>query len=161
MNCKKIQNLLITDYLDGELKDMVLCSRIQQHITNCIHCRQFEQEIQTIRAPFTKTGHIEPPARVWDGICKKITAEQRLQPASLFEQKLEWLREFLFLRPPVFAAATVLAIVTLALLFMHVPEQHQVKIDAKDMVVENFGVMVDEENSTIYDFGTDIEEYFL
>ena len=172
MNCKKcikIQELLMTDYLDGELEQGVLQS-IQQHMDNCIHCKQFEQKMQEIRVPFNKmkkVKHVEPPARVWANICEKITVEQRLQSGSLFEHWLEWLREFLFIRKPVFpvfpvfaTAAIALAVVLFALIFIRMPEKTN---GLDDMLAEDIGVMTDsfKENGTIDDFGTSIEEYFL
>ncbi|MDI6782396.1 MAG: hypothetical protein QME49_09905 [bacterium] len=158
MNCKKIQRLLMTDYLDRELEQGILNS-IQQHMDNCIHCRKFEQEIQTARVSFAKTKHIEPPARVWEGICEKITAEQRsLQSGSLFEHGLERIREFLFIRKPLLATSAIaLAIVIFALIFIRMPE----KTNGLDIVAEDIGFMADEENKAIDDFGTDIEKYFL
>ncbi len=158
MNCKKIQELLLTDYLDGELKTMILDS-IKQHMDGCIHCRQFEQEIQRVRLPFEKVRYIEPPTRVWEGVREKIIAEQMLPQDSLFACLVERLREFLFIyRQPVFATTTIaLAVVAFALIFTHMPE----RTDTLDVVAEDFGFMVIAENDAICDFGTDIEKYFL
>ena len=150
MNCKKIQELLITDYLDGEL-DQVLCNRIHQHISGCIHCRQFEERI----VPFHGIRHIEPPTRVWENICEKITTEQMLPQGNWFEYLLERLREFLLIhRQPVFATVTVFTIMVIALMSI----QGQIKTDTGGIVVEDFGLWIDEENGAI---GTAIEEYFL
>ncbi|MBI4753334.1 zf-HC2 domain-containing protein [Candidatus Desantisbacteria bacterium] len=150
MNCKKIQKLLITDYLDGELDSGVI-SRIEQHMADCIHCRQFEQRI----VPFNGIRHIEPPARVWGSICEKITTEQMLPQGSWFEYLLEQLREFLLIhRRLAFATATAFTIMIIALMSI----QGQIKTDTVGMVAEDFGLWVDEENGAI---GIAIEEYFL
>ncbi|MEK7273668.1 MAG: zf-HC2 domain-containing protein [Candidatus Desantisbacteria bacterium] len=158
MNCKKIQELLLTDYLDGELNTMIL-DRIEQHMDSCIHCRQFEQEIQIVRLPFEKVRYIEPPTRVWEGVREKIVAEQLLLQDSLFACLVERLREFLFIyRQPIFATTTIsLAVVAFALIFIHMPEQ----TDLLNVVAEDFGFVVTTENDAICDFGTDIEKYFL
>ena len=154
MNCKKIQELLITDYLDDELDSGVL-SRIEQHMANCIHCRQFEQGLQRVRVPFKKAEQIKPPARVWEGICEKIVVRQRLPQGSWFEYMIERLREFLLIhRQPVFATGIAFAIMVIALISI----QGQIKTDAGGIVAEDFGFWVDEENGAI---GTAIEEYFL
>ncbi|MFH1564036.1 MAG: hypothetical protein ABIF11_11580 [Nitrospirota bacterium] len=161
MNCKKIQELVMSDYFDGEL-DHVQGNRIQQHIDSCIHCKQFEQEIQKVRAPFKKAKHIKPPARVWQSIRERITAEGMLPQGSLFEYILERLREFLFIfRRPVFDAVTAFTIIILAVIFIYMPIQKQIKTDTMNVVTEDIGFLIDEENGAIYDFGTAIEEYFL
>ncbi len=156
MNCKKIQELLVTDYLDGELSTTILDS-IKQHMDSCIHCRQFEQETQRIMLPFEKARYIEPPTRVWKGVREKIIAEQMLPQDSLFACLVERLREFLFIyRQPVFATIA-LTVVAFALIFIHMPEQ----TDILNVVAEDIGSMNHEENDMICDFGTDIEKYFL
>ncbi len=160
MSCKKIQELLMTDYLDGEL-DQMLCNRIRQHIDSCTHCQQFEQEVQKIKAPFKKTRYIKPPVRLWQCIREKIMSEQMLPQGSLFECLVERLREFLFIRrQPVFATIA-LTIIIFALIFIRMPAQKQIETDAWKVVAEDIGLRIDEENGAICDFGTDIEKYFL
>lgn len=154
MNCKKIQRLLLTDYLDGE-SDRVSLDRIRQHMANCVHCKQFEQEIQGVRDSFERARYIEPPARVWGSICEKITAEQMLPQGSLFAYMIERLREFMFVHKPVFITATAFATITIALLLVH---QIQTEPPASNDVAV---FMIDEENGAIDDFGTDVEKYFL
>ncbi|MBU0701461.1 hypothetical protein KKE26_09260 [bacterium] len=58
---------------------------------------------------------------------------------------------------PVFAATIAFAIIILAFLFIHMPEQRQVL----DMAAEDIVSLSDEGNGAICDFGTDIEKYFL
>lgn len=162
MNCKKIQRLLLTDYLDGEL-DRGTLGHIKQHMDSCAHCKAVEQKLQEVRAPFKKAKHINPPARIWQCICERITAEQILPEGSLFECLVERLREFLFIRrQPVFATATItLTIIIFALIFIHIPVQRQIETDAWNVVAKDIGFWIDEKDGAIYDFGTDIEEYFL
>ena len=75
MNCKKIQELLKTDYFDGEIKPG-LKERIEDHIKICPDCQKIERVLRATREPFKNIVEIQPPEETWDKIKKRIEFEK-------------------------------------------------------------------------------------
>ncbi|MBM4128995.1 MAG: zf-HC2 domain-containing protein, partial [Nitrospira sp.] len=60
MNCEKIQELILTDYLDGEI-DKRQEEFIKQHLATCIGCQEFLSIAQkTVVEPFLNAGKVTP-----------------------------------------------------------------------------------------------------
>ena len=113
MNCKKIQDLLKTDFLDGELNNGQR-NHIQKHIASCDHCKTFFANLrQNAVEPFKNFKEIKPPEAVWARIEKKILTN----PKSTFSI-FEWLKDnisplFYFPRPAyAFTAMLLICVMT-------------------------------------------------
>lgn len=70
MRCEEIQELIMTDYIDGEL-DPSKESEIARHIGSCVACRALEADLRRVAEPL-KTGYEMPPERVWKSIERRI-----------------------------------------------------------------------------------------
>ena len=74
MECKKVQDRLITEYADREL-DPERNAEIEQHLTSCTDCREFFGAVQrSAVVPFKEAGEIQPESAVWQRIQGKIEA---------------------------------------------------------------------------------------
>lgn len=65
MNCKQIQELILTDYVDGQLTKE-LASQIETHIASCGNCKQFLQNVASITVePLKNIETLQPPEEIW------------------------------------------------------------------------------------------------
>lgn len=75
MECKKIQELLLTDYLDGEASD-ALQNEIERHVNSCHTCRQLERDLlKTVIEPLRKAKESKPPDFLWNHIKEALEKE--------------------------------------------------------------------------------------
>ena len=147
MDCKKIRDFLITDYLDAELKPQ-LRQEIEEHLKSCSQCRKLEGDLEELHRSFKEAKHIEPLAQVWQRIRESIEAKQA--PV---------LRGWIWPVPkPVFAFATVAALIILLAIFVRLPVQPKIITNGRNGIAD---YSLEEDVHPLYDFGTDIEKYFL
>jgi predicted anti-sigma-YlaC factor YlaD len=65
MNCRKVQSIIITDYLDAELDEKSRAT-IEQHLAGCPACRSYKQRLLTrVAEPLRQAARMEPPAELW------------------------------------------------------------------------------------------------
>jgi predicted anti-sigma-YlaC factor YlaD len=118
MNCKQIKEILITDYIDNELNGEQLMA-IDKHLSACVACRQFKQEllVNTIN-PFKNAVNIAPPAYIWNNIRTTIAERQsnRSTLPSFFTRLISF--------PRVSIAAAVMALMIGSLLYFSSPFKH-------------------------------------
>ncbi len=159
MNCKKIQDLLLSDYLDDEIGSS-LRRRSQEHLDICEACRKLEQELQRVRIPLQKAPRVEAPARIWQNIRQQIAEERQREFRLSWENMKNWLEERIVIRRPVFALATVMAV----LLIVFVLGRNMVfrPYDEARYAGEAFTSILDNQDDTIAaNLETSIEKYFL
>jgi hypothetical protein len=83
MECKKIQELLLTDYIDGEAGD-ALKNEVERHVNICHTCRQFKQSLLKIAIePFRKAKESKPPDLAWNRIKEAIVKEAIVKEALI------------------------------------------------------------------------------
>jgi anti-sigma factor RsiW len=161
MRCKQIQELLKSDYLDGEAIDKEQ-QLVKEHLAQCGECRRLEQELQAQRMVFRDVKPKKAPESIWQNIRENILEEQNNQEASVNPGILERLRELLFAPRPVFALATAFAVLLFIAVFTGVMIQRN-----RSLGKENFPESIanysgnGESSDLLYDLGTDIEKYFL
>jgi predicted anti-sigma-YlaC factor YlaD len=161
MRCKEIQELLKADYFDGESSSKQQ-GQIKEHLGRCAQCRKLEAELQSQRLLFQKVKQ-EVPARVWDNIRDAIITEGLNQERGLSAGVLDWLRRNLFAPRPAFALASALTVIIFALFFAGSLMQKRQSLSRQTSAEEAIvGYSLNGEgNGSLYDLGTDIEEYFL
>jgi len=82
MECKKIQELLLTNYIDGEASD-ALKNEVERHVNSCHPCRQFKRDLlKTVIDPLRKAKKSKPPDFVWNHIKEALEKE-----AIVFEKR--------------------------------------------------------------------------
>jgi len=82
MKCKRARDLILSDYIDGELKGS-LRIELEQHLAGCGDCRRFKEIAEKkAAAPFRSSKTIEPPESVWQYIKESIQEEGRISRYS-------------------------------------------------------------------------------
>lgn len=161
MNCKSIQNLLLTDYLDNEL-DARQQKILEEHLVGCRACQELALTVkQTVQKPFDHAERPEPPARLWKNIESKIK-KQHSHPAifAILENILERMR---FPRPA-FAFSTIGAILIMVFFMIKMSfyvQQRNYQQSAKQTIEEQIEYFANNNGIEDTGFGTNTEEYFL
>jgi len=162
MQCRKIQELLKTDYLDGEVNQKQE-QEIKEHLGRCPKCRQLEEELQSQRALFQKAKQLEAPEGVWHNIRDAIIREGLNEEESLSVGVFERLRNYLFAPKPAFVLATTLAVAIFFAFLAGVFIQKKQSLSKENIPETEMAVysLSSANDISLYELGTDIEEYFL
>lgn len=161
MRCKKIQELLKSDYLDREAGPRQI-REIEEHLAQCPRCRKLEKELLQQRILFKASQRQKPPERVWENIRESIDAERLDQDEPVKESFWEWLRNLIPAFPrPVFAFAGTFAVAIVAVFFAVVVMNNRAYY--RDNGAETFAdYRINGESVDVAsDFGTNVEKYFL
>lgn len=109
-NCKPIQNLLLTSYLDGmstpEEKRLV-----DIHLANCADCRQTLTALMLQEKELNTAGVKQPPAYLWENIKAEILSEK-----ITFWQQCALALQRLFLNQPRWALAGLAVMTALTII---------------------------------------------
>ncbi len=77
MSCNRIQEFLLTDYIDGQMKDAPRLL-VDEHLRYCHACNDFLIKVKReIVYPLTHASHTAPETSLWARIKEDIEAEQR------------------------------------------------------------------------------------
>lgn len=167
MNCKKIQQLILTDYYDNEVTDY-MHTIIEQHILNCPDCRAFADEVKE-HAVLTakKYPEIMPPPAVWFQVKKSIEAIQgrRAIPAFLYDL-IDWLTARIH---PFYISAAVSLTILIIVIITQIPVNHTQYHLVGEYLHEQLSFLgklngeekAEHETDFNGNFDTTIEEYFL
>ena len=115
MTCHEMQNMMLTDILDGEATADVKRS-VEQHLAGCPACREFLSVARKLEADLKPLPAVQPPAYLWDKIREKVEAE----PVSLWDGIQVWWDDVLAGFRPAFVSGS-LAAAMLVLLVVFVP----------------------------------------
>ncbi len=86
MKCNKFRDLIITDYVDGELDEQGK-QEVERHLQGCAGCREFAAAVSTLALdPLRKTVSAEPPAFLWTRIQSRLEQDHQRKPG------LKWLQ---------------------------------------------------------------------
>ncbi|MCX5667315.1 MAG: zf-HC2 domain-containing protein [Candidatus Omnitrophica bacterium] len=159
MNCKRAEKLILTDYIDGNLKGRAL-EEIELHIRSCPGCHALAQDLKAAGKLFRAVPRQEAPSEVW----RKIRDEISAAPVRRYfpEIALEYARYHLsHLKPAiVMAGAAVLLLFVLATMrLMPHKDYLEAAIQQDDIAAISYGS--DEEDGSEYDLGTPAEMFFL
>ena len=151
MNCAKIREFLMTDYIDGETNEKMKLL-IMDHLAACEDCRRLEQEVkQEALVPFKSIERQTPPAYVWERIKNRIINEPPPAPAGLFTWKIR----------PAFALSAVAALILAVVLINRAPFTENGTLSAYLLEQAEFIADPSYNGTESSGFGTSIEEYFL
>lgn len=79
MRCDRARELILTDFLDGELKPDTK-RELAEHLDLCSECRSFEKSArERAVSPFRRSGMKAPPGSTWEYIKESIAEEERLR----------------------------------------------------------------------------------
>ena len=83
VTCEKMRDLILTDYLDGELDELVR-QNVERHLRDCTNCRGLAEDVKKkLVLPLTQTIDKEVPERVWLSIKEKIEEANVLDQSKL------------------------------------------------------------------------------
>lgn len=165
MDCKRIKEFLITDYMDKEAS-LAVRKEIETHLKTCTGCRAFGKLLQEkVTEPFRGVEAVKPPEEIWQRIKEAIEEEQADYASSILTRIIDFLRPRALSRRPslVFSAALTLAL--FFVLFSQWPFHQQRLVN--EYLTEQSDFMlslnkpVNGELEKEANFGTTIEKYLL
>ncbi len=113
MNCKQIQDLLLTDYTDNEVTAAVR-RLVQEHIAACPACRSLEASVRDAALrPFQEAPTADVPPHLWGRIKSEVLQRREARRVPVFEK----IRHLVAAPRPVFAFSTVVVLFVFGLLF--------------------------------------------
>jgi anti-sigma factor RsiW len=164
MDCRKIREIIMTDYIDGELEPRVK-DKIDRHLKACPGCREFEARLRAeVVGPIRESQRYSPPESTWENIEKAII-QKELEGVSDYLNRIS--RGFASLRRPAVALAVSLGVLLVVIgVFKEPPVNNSQEISRFIQDQMAFYSYLDGQKSAIIngdyaDFGTSIEEYFL
>jgi hypothetical protein len=119
MTCHEIQDLLLTDMLDGTVSADQK-KAVEGHLAGCPACREVLSTARKLEADLKLSSSIQPPAYLWDRIRDKI----EVQPVSLWDGVQAWWVDVLAGFRPAFVSGSLVA-ATLILVVFFVPYFNQ------------------------------------
>jgi len=167
MKCEYVKELILTDYLDGQLEKEQK-TQIEKHLAICKDCREYELLTKkAVVEPFNNLEKHNPPESAWHKIREQIEEKQPLQePTSSFADLIHSIKSFLYIPKPAFVVTTIivllLAVVTVIKLQ---PEDQKIAKVNPESQIECITYLISVfDQDTVNgndDFGTSIEELFL
>lgn len=119
MNCAKVRDLLLTDYVDGRLSQGFV-SRIDSHCVSCATCRALSEAVKKTSAGMRLSERFEAPAHVWQNI-SSVLAESDAARVGFIDTIIGKLRALLFAHKPAFAVTTMVTVILMGALTVKVP----------------------------------------
>lgn len=127
MECKKIQDRLITEYVDKEL-GAGETAEVERHLTACPDCREFLGAVQRSAVmPFKEAGEMQPESVVWQRIQEKIAAEGS-RSGNWFRKLADALVPLLRRPQPVLRVAFATALILLFMVLAKWPSSHSDRV---------------------------------
>ncbi len=166
MNCYKVKEQILTDYVDGQM-DEEGKTQIEKHLAGCEQCREYELEVRkTVIEPFNFTERINPPEAVWTEIKGQIESAQPQKVTNPFADLIRRIRSFIFYPKPALAVAAIVAVLLIVVTVVNLPPENK---DVEKVHLENQIECVDYLMSVFNQdsigenggFETSIEEFFL
>lgn len=113
MDCKTVQESILTDYIDGQL-DGKARARIEAHIGDCAACGEFLRSVRKAEGEIFKgVVGVTPPEYLWSRVKEAVIAEDR-KSLGFAEGIFRRVREFVYIHRPALAMATVAVLIVVA-----------------------------------------------
>lgn len=151
MNCEKIQNLLMADYIDGEANEKT-CEKIREHLAACRKCKELEEALKkNVIDPLKTAGRERPPDFLWERIKSRIIKER---------ETVSRRAGIKILKPAFAVPAAALAILALVII-TRIPLKGNGRLDSYMEEQVDFIMTIDDNGTAANGLGTSIEEYLL
>lgn len=164
MQCKIVQELIITEYFDGQM-DAAQKIELEGHLGCCLKCKDFFALVdKSSMKQFGNSGKVEPPYSIWFKVKEEILSRKETRGFS-FAYFLNIFKNSEYFPRAAFAAALGVMLV----LFINIG----MKTENKEVLAESdisghaeyVNHLLDPSAVTAVDsekgYGTQIEEYFL
>jgi predicted anti-sigma-YlaC factor YlaD len=164
MKCEKIRELILTDYIDNQMKEEDDI-RLNIHLANCRDCKEFLEAVKnTAVKPFANAKKMEAPGSLWERVKGAVIAEERRE-SNLVEGMLERLKSVIRMPRSAFAISTAMALVLIAVLTVTFKFNQQALEINREGQFEYSSYSAEAPASAFLNnddgFGTLVEEYFL
>ncbi len=166
MKCKKIKELILTDYPDGQM-DEEQKKQIEKHLASCVHCKEYELVTRkTVIEPFSNTERLNPPEIIWHKIKEQIEEKQQQELSSPFADLIRRIKSLLYIPKPALAVATIVIVSLITVTIIRLPSKNPevMKVNPEkqiECINHLISVFSQDSMNGNKDFGTSIEEYFL
>ncbi len=159
MRCKRVKELLLTDYIDDEV-DISLKEEFDKHIEDCPACMAYKINIDNDLSPLFEQAKAESPQdEIWQNIRSRITQDN---------QKVARSKVFIlspFLRKGVFAFATAAVLLFIIISFRVINNSQRIAVNKflleEGSFLHSLSSYNGQETFNHADFGTAIEEYIF
>ena len=164
MNCKKIRELLLTDYLDKQT-ELELRTEVEEHLNICPECRRLEEEIRrAVVLPFKDAKGPQAPQYLWLNIKKRI-AQRESSKRGLLDWLREKIRVFSLPAPALtFASTMVILLAVVGLVAKQNMDKNQIS-DYFSQQISFYSVLnnglENGDNKESADLGTTVEKYLF
>ena len=166
MKCENVKELILTDYLDGQLgKEQK--SQIEKHLTICKGCKEYEFLTRTAAVePFDNLEKHSPPEETWNKIREQIEEERPLhEPANSFADLILRIKSFLHIPKPAFVVTSILVLllVGITVIKLKPDDQKVVQVDPESQIECINYLMTIFDQETVNgndDFGTSYRRLF-
>ena len=109
MNCKRMQGLILTDYIDNQMDEKEKLS-IEEHLSDCRSCRDFALNARkACVGSFANVEKVNPPEFVWRRVREGIITQQR-KKENFALRFLEKIKYAFYIPNPAIAFATIVAL---------------------------------------------------
>jgi hypothetical protein len=158
MNCKKVQELILGDYIDDQLR-IGMRKNVDYHLAQCEECRAFANTVRsTTLTPFETAQILNAPEYVWHRIKDQIIREKPVKAG--FNARYI----FSLVPKPVFTTAVIVLVIANLLAFniINFRKPGAITLKGGDTVLTYLeGDQKADLSDYSLDFGTDIEKNFL
>ncbi len=162
MKCSEIQDLILTDYIDGEVNESTK-RKIEECIEGCEECRAFFEAVQSTGSdPFEALERKTPSDNVWLNIKENITRPASEQKVYFLDTVKQTFEPFINFRMPAFVLTAVVLLFVMMNVFPINKDDNQVAYVHSEQELEYLAFLTDdEEEDDLGEYVEVIEEYFL
>ena len=165
MNCKRIKELILTDYIDNEMSDAERM-RLNIHFAHCHECKELFDTVKNIAInPFAHVKKIDPPGFIWQRVKEAIIAKQQ-EKLDFVDAAFEKLRSIFYIPKPALAMVTIMTLVFIVVLTttLKLSNNKVLEISSEDQAEYSIYSIETPVTTFLNDdggFGTLVEKYFL
>ena len=182
MKCDQCKELILTDYIDGQIAAEQKKS-LEEHLQTCASCHEYAQKVMAeLVVPFNDLERVEPPAALWENIKAELAEEpEEMAPEGIFAYLSAIWQQ---VQMPVLILSAIVIVIGVSILTLNqqnnalpvarnqqLISQMATKIESTGydagMISESeLAYVADDEYSLSYDYldegyGSAIEEFFL
>ncbi len=167
MKCEDVKELILTDYLDGQLEKEQK-SQIEKHLTICTDCSDYEHLTRTaVVEPFNNTERHNPPEAAWHNIREQIEKEKLplQEQTNSFADFVRMIKSFLYIPKPALVATTIAVLLFVITVIKFQPENQKIVKVSPEKQIECITYLISVfDQETVNgddDLETSIEDLFL
>jgi anti-sigma factor RsiW len=162
MNCEDVQEIILTDYIDGCLTGSIK-TQLESHIKDCPECQEFRAvALKILSVPFADLPRERMPESVVKAVMANVTAKQTAYEGMWLQQFLEGIRKFDF--PTIFVARLAVFVFTLFVMSgigLRINNLQQAKQKERVLFLASIVELPSINNKVVGTYGTSMESYFL